>query len=236
MELTNEFIVGIPPEQAWEVLTDIERIAPCLPGARLTEVVGDEFHGVVKVKVGPISTEYRGMATFIEQDAGARRAVLRAEGREARGQGTARATVTATLAPAGEATTVRVVTDLAVSGRVAQFGRGVLADVSSRLLAQFAEALEATVSADGADDGDRPIPGASVDPTTAGGGPDTDASVQDTGDTPPERRSAPAPAPPPAPAPSVDLLATVGPAIAKRLLPLLAAAGVLWVAWRRRRR
>ncbi|MHB1776680.1 MAG: SRPBCC family protein [Acidimicrobiales bacterium] len=235
MELTNEFTVGIPPEQAWDVLTDVERIAPCLPGARLTEVVGDEFHGVVKVKVGPISTEYRGVATFVEQDAGARRAVLRAEGREARGQGTARATVTATLAPAGEATTVRVVTDLAVSGRVAQFGRGVLADVSSRLLAQFAEALEATVSAGGADDGDRPPPAGTADPAPpAGTGPDGGASVEADGATPPDRRSAPPP--PPAPEASVDLLATVGPALAKRLLPLLAGVGVLWVAWRRRRR
>jgi len=232
MELTNEFTVGIPPEQAWEVLTDVERIAPCLPGARLNEVIGDEYHGVVKVKVGPISTEYRGVATFVEQDVEARRAVLRAEGREARGQGTARATVTATLEPAGDATTVRVVTDLAVSGRVAQFGRGVLADVSSRLLAQFAESLEATVSAGSEEAGDL-VPAGSGDPAApSGSAPSGGASAAGADAAAPVDR----PPTPPSPEASVDLLATVGPAVAKRLLPLLAAVGVLWIVWRRRRR
>ncbi len=145
MELTNEFRVGVPVAQAWALLTDVERIAPCMPGAQLQEIEGDEYRGIVKVKVGPITAQYKGKATFIEMDEGAHRAVLRAEGRETRGQGNANATITATLQPDGDATTVTVLTDLTVTGRVAQFGRGVLADVSAKLLDQFVACLEADV-------------------------------------------------------------------------------------------
>jgi carbon monoxide dehydrogenase subunit G len=145
MELTNEFRVGVSVEEAWRVLTDVERIAPCMPGAQLQEIEGDEYRGVVKVKVGPITAQYRGAATFQEQDEAGHRAVLRAEGRETRGQGNASATITATLQPDGDGTAVTVVTDLTITGRVAQFGRGVLADVSSKLLNQFVECLESTV-------------------------------------------------------------------------------------------
>ena len=145
MELTNEFQVGVPPAQAWAVLTDVERIAPCLPGAELQEVEGEEYRGVVKVKVGPITAQYKGKAHFLEKDETAGRVVLRAEGRDTRGQGNANATITATLTPEGEGTKVSVVTDLAISGRVAQFGRGVLADVSAKLLDQFVECLEVNV-------------------------------------------------------------------------------------------
>ncbi|MGH3579652.1 MAG: SRPBCC family protein, partial [Mycobacterium sp.] len=137
MELTNDFRVGVPLETAWVVLTDVERIAPCLPGAELREIEGEEHRGVVKVKVGPITAEYRGKATFVEKDEPAHRAVLRAEGRETRGQGNANATITARLQADGDGTKVSVVTDLAITGKVAQFGRGVLADVSAKLLAQF---------------------------------------------------------------------------------------------------
>jgi hypothetical protein len=150
MELTNEFRVAVPPEVAWGVLTDVERIAPCLPGAQLLEVEGDEYRGTVKVKVGPITVTYKGAATFVERDESGRRAVLRAEGREARGQGTAKATITADLSPDGDGTNVSIVTDLAVTGRVAQFGRGVLADVSAKLLGQFVTCLEETVLSDSA--------------------------------------------------------------------------------------
>ncbi|MGH9101530.1 MAG: SRPBCC family protein, partial [Acidimicrobiales bacterium] len=150
MELTNEFEVSVPIEQAWAVLTDVERIAPCMPGAQLKEVEGDEYRGSVKVKVGPITAEYRGAASFVEQDAAAHRAVLRAEGRDTRGQGNAKATITALLQPSGDSTKVEVKTDLAVTGRVAQFGRGVLADVSAKLLGQFVECLETTVLGAGA--------------------------------------------------------------------------------------
>ncbi|MGH9004453.1 MAG: SRPBCC family protein, partial [Acidimicrobiia bacterium] len=143
MELSNEFTVEVPVKEAWVLLTDVERIAPCMPGAQLTEVEGDEYRGVVKVKVGPITSQYKGKATFVERDEEAFRAVLKAEGRETKGQGNASATITATLTPQGERTTrVSVVTDLTITGRAAQFGRGVLADVSGKLLGQFVSCLE----------------------------------------------------------------------------------------------
>jgi carbon monoxide dehydrogenase subunit G len=145
MELTNQFRVGVPVDDAWAILTDVERIAPCLPGAQLQEVEGDQYRGIVKVKVGPITAQYQGVASFVEQDATAHRAVLRAEGRDTRGQGNANATVTATLVPDGDQTSVTVVTDLTITGKVAQFGRGVLADVSGKLIGQFVENLERDV-------------------------------------------------------------------------------------------
>jgi carbon monoxide dehydrogenase subunit G len=153
MELTNEFEVAVPLAEAWAVLTDVERIAPCLPGAELKEIEGDEYRGVVKVKVGPITASYKGVAHFEELDEAAHRAVLKAEGRETRGQGNASATITATLSPSGSGTKVQVATDLAITGKVAQFGRGVLADVSGKLLDQFVQNLETMVLAPTADAG-----------------------------------------------------------------------------------
>jgi len=149
VDLTNEFRVGVPVERAWEVLTDVERIAPCMPGAQLQEVEGDEYRGIVKVKVGPITAQYKGAARFVEQDEAGHRAVLRAEGRETRGQGNANATITAQLEPDGDGTKISVITDLTITGRVAQFGRGVLADVSTKLLGQFADCLETKLLAGG---------------------------------------------------------------------------------------
>jgi uncharacterized protein len=147
VELTNDFRVGVPVERAWELLTDVEGIAPCMPGAQLQEIEGDEYRGIVKVKVGPITAQYKGVARFLERDEAAHRAVLRAEGRETRGQGNANATITARLEPDGDATNVTVVTDLTITGRVAQFGRGVLADVSAKLLGQFVDCLESKLLA-----------------------------------------------------------------------------------------
>jgi carbon monoxide dehydrogenase subunit G len=147
MELSNEFEVAMPVDDAWAVLTDIEKIAPCMPGAELREVEGEEFRGVVKVKVGPITASYKGVARFEELDVKAHKAVLKAEGRETRGQGNATALITATLSPSAKGTKVEVATDLAITGKVAQFGRGVLADVSGKLLDQFVHNLETTVLA-----------------------------------------------------------------------------------------
>ena len=210
MELTNEFRVNVPVDQAWAVLTDVERIAPCLPGAELREVEGDEYRGVVKVKVGPITAEYKGTARFLEQDDTAHRAVLRAEGRETRGQGNASATITATLVPDGAATRVSVVTDLTIAGKVAQFGRGVLGDVSNKLMSQFAESLESVVLASPAAGNGSSPDGAAGAGAGAGAAP-----------------SQPATPPPPAGAASMDLLKVVGPSLLKRALPALAAGGVL---------
>jgi uncharacterized protein len=153
MELTNEFRVGVPVERAWEVLTDVELIAPCMPGAQLQEIEGEEYRGVVKVKVGPITAQYKGVARFLEKDEAAHKVVLRAEGRETRGQGNANATITATMTPDGDGTDVAVVTDLTITGRVAQFGRGVLADVSGKLLGQFVDCLESKLLTDSAASG-----------------------------------------------------------------------------------
>lgn len=146
MELNNEFRVAVPAATVWDVFTDVERVAPCLPGATLLSVDGDDFTGAVKVKVGPITVSYRGVATYQEKDTAAQRIVLKAEGKETRGNGTAAATVTAQLKDEGEATTVVISTDLAISGKAAQFGRGVLADVSGNLIAQFARSLEAELT------------------------------------------------------------------------------------------
>ncbi len=145
MELTNEFRVERPVDETWKVLTDVERIAPALPGAQLQEIEGDEYRGIVKVKVGPITAQYKGKATFVEKDDVNHKAVLKAEGRDTKGQGNASALITATLVPDAQGTKVTVHTDLTVTGKVAQFGRGIMADVSSKLLGQFVENLETTI-------------------------------------------------------------------------------------------
>jgi len=146
MDLKNEFTVDAPIERAWAVLTDVETIAPCLPGAQLQEIEGDEYRGIVKVKVGPITAQYKGKATFVEQDQAAGRVVLKGEGRDTKGQGNASALITAQLtAISPTRTLVTVETDLTVTGKVAQFGRGVMADVSGKLMDQFAKNLSAKV-------------------------------------------------------------------------------------------
>ncbi|MGW5461341.1 SRPBCC family protein [Streptomyces sp. NPDC003996] len=141
MELHHEFTVPVPVGDAWHVLLDIERVAPCLPGAVVEDYDGKTVTGSVKVKVGPVTVAYRGTAVFEEQDEAAHRMVLVASGRETRGQGTARATVTGTLTERDGGTAVSVRTDLTVTGRPAQFGRGVLAEVGDRLVGQFASCL-----------------------------------------------------------------------------------------------
>lgn len=141
MELHHEFTVPVPVDDAWRALLDVERIAPCMPGATVDDYDGKTVTGSVKVKVGPITVTYRGTAVFEEQDESAHRMVLIANGKETRGQGTARATVTGTLAERDDGTAVSVRTDLTVTGRPAQFGRGVMAEVGDKLVGQFAECL-----------------------------------------------------------------------------------------------
>jgi len=196
--------VSVPVDQAWAVLTDLERIAPCMPGAQLQEIEGDEHRGVVKIKVGPITAQYKGQAVFLDRDAVNHVAVLRAEGRETRGQGNANATITAALVADGDGTAVSIVTDLTVTGRVAQFGRGVLADVSAKLLDQFVESLERMVLAD--------EPAAAV-PSKAGASASasTSASVAPAAVKPAAKRSA-VKAAPPAATPSVPKAAAEAPA------------------------
>ncbi|MEU4326433.1 SRPBCC family protein [Nonomuraea dietziae] len=141
MRFEHEFTVPVPVEQAWAALLDVERVAPCLPGATLDIVEGEEFTGRMKVKVGPITVTYRGTARFEDVDKDAYTLTLQASGKEARGSGTASASVTARLTPAGEATAVRVESSFNVTGRPAQFGRGVMAEVGGKLIDRFAENL-----------------------------------------------------------------------------------------------
>jgi carbon monoxide dehydrogenase subunit G len=212
MQITDEFRVDVPVEQAWNVLRDVERIAPCMPGAQLQEVEGDEYRGIVKVKVGPITAQYKGVARIVEEDEATHKMVIRAEGRDTRGQGNASATVTATLAADGSGTKVGIDTDLQVTGKVAQFGRGVMADVSSKLLGQFVACLHDNVlSGDAAASGSG-APGS--------GGPSAgegEVAAPATG-----ARAVDAPE-----AEALDLTKVAGGAVAKRLVPV--AIGVVVV-------
>ncbi|MGW0505004.1 SRPBCC family protein [Micromonospora sp. NPDC003241] len=151
MKLNNDFVVNIPIDRAWAVLTDLEGIAPCMPGARLTGVEGDVHKGKVKVKVGPVVSEFAGTAQFVEKDDAAYRAVIDAKGRDARSAANAAAVVTAALRPDGDRTLVSVDTDLRISGKLAQFGSGMIKEVSGKLLAQFVTNLEAKLAAEEAD-------------------------------------------------------------------------------------
>jgi carbon monoxide dehydrogenase subunit G len=141
MKLRNEFEVPVGVEQVWDVLLDVERVAPCLPGATIDGQDGDTYRGSMKIKLGPITSTYKGTVKIEESDEAARRAVMRAQAKDARGQGTAAATITSTMESAGEGTKVAVETDMRVTGPAAQFGRGVMQDVSAKLMNQFADCL-----------------------------------------------------------------------------------------------
>lgn len=240
MRLENEFVVPRPVDEAWAVLTDVERIAPCMPGAQLTQIAGEDYHGTVRVKVGPVVAQYAGVARFRERDPAAHRAVLEAKGKERSGRGVASALVTAQLIDEGEHTRVRVDTDLTISGPLAQFGRGAIAEVSARLLAQFVERLRETVLAGSA----AGPAGSAAGPTGSAAGPaepqaaeksSTQAAPAVSG--PPEPVAAEAPPPEPVPTgaravepPPADLLSVAAVPILKRLLPALFVVVLLIVA------
>jgi carbon monoxide dehydrogenase subunit G len=221
VRLEHSFEVPVPVERAWEVLLDIERVAPCMPGATLTSHDGDNFTGTVKVKLGPVNLTYRGKGRFVDIDAAAHRVVITASGADTRGAGTAAADVSATMVAVDSGTSVEVVTDLNITGKAVQFGRGMIGDVSARLIGQFADCLAGKF----AGEEERPEAG-SAEPTAAGS-----AVVAQ----PPESQARPAESE------AIDLLAVsgVGPA-ARRAAPYVAAAlasllvvlGVIW--WVRR--
>jgi carbon monoxide dehydrogenase subunit G len=142
MDLTNEFVVAAPVDATWSILTDIERIAPCVPGFQLQEIEGSEYRGLMKVKLGAVVMSYASTVQFVEKDAETRRVVMKGGGRETKGQGNVSATIVSTLEPDGDRTKVTVATSLDVTGRVAGFGRGILADVSNRLVDQFVKCIE----------------------------------------------------------------------------------------------
>ncbi len=217
MDLNHTFTVNQPIAETWVVLTDLERIAPCLAGAELHEVHGDVFKGGVKIKVGPIVAQFKGEAQFVELDTVNFRAHLKASGRDIGGKGNASATITAQLtAITPTNTSVNVVTDLAITGKVAQFGRGALADISEKLIAQFADNLNALIDREGG----TPAPSASAPVTDAASskaptaGQVTDASADE-----PKIRKIEGPAAEP-----LNLQSVAGGAMMKRLLPI---AGVI---------
>ena len=203
--LNHTFSVNVPIAEAWNVLTNVERIAPCLPGAQLQEVEGDTYRGVVKVKVGPIQAQFKGQASFVERDDVNYKAVLKGEGRDTGGKGNASAVITAQLtAIDASSTQVNVNTDLSITGKVAQFGRGALADVSDKLLAQFSDNLNNLIASEPA----------VAAPAAAAPAPAADEAGQ------PVVRKIDGPEAAP-----INLLETAGAPLLKRALPV--AAGII---------
>ncbi len=213
MDLQNSFVVPTGIDKAWTTLLDLERVAPCLPGAKLDSVEGDTFTGTVKVKLGPVNMTYGGKARFVEVDETAHKAVIEGNGKETRGSGTASALITAQMISEGpDRTRVEVNTDLSITGKPAQFGRGVMQDVATRLIDQFAGNLEALIAAD-----------AAPAPVTEEGAPATPAAAPVL----------------PHSADSIDLLGTAGAPVLKRAIPavlgIIAIVGIIWLIARRRK-
>jgi carbon monoxide dehydrogenase subunit G len=215
MDLVHEFTVPVPVDDAWRILTDVERIAPCLPGAQLQEIEGDTYRGIVKVKVGPIQAQFKGQASFVEQDHVAHRVVLKGEGRDTTGKGNAAALITAELTSlTASSTSVKVLTDLSITGKVAQFGRGAMADISDKLLAQFVENLNTLIGEQQAS----PAPAAPAP-----------AAATTEEDEAPQIRKIDAPE-----AEALDLLSVSSGAIVKRAIPVVIAiaAVIIWLVVR----
>jgi len=211
MDLNHQFEVPVPVEEAWKILTDVERIAPCLPGAELQEVEGDTYRGVVKVKVGPIQAQFKGQASFVERDDTAHKAVLKGEGRDTGGKGNASAVITAQLSALSPTNTeCKVHTDLSITGKVAQFGRGAMADISEKILAQFVVNLNELIAT-------QPTSSTAVtEATTPAAAPVSSDGVRKIDG--PEAKP-------------IDLLDAAGAPILKRALPVVVvvAAVVIWL-------
>ena len=225
MELTHDFTVPATVDETWATFMDLHRVGSCFPGAVVTDASDDGFSGTVKVKLGPIALQYAGAGTFLERDDAARRAVIEAKGKDKRGNGTAGATVTIQLAPSGDGTRVDVTTDLSITGKPAQFGRGVMQDVTDKMLGQVVACIERQFAPEEVPaEAGVPSAGAPAAPEHAVGASAT-APASDAGPTP-----TPAPAPRPlraAPEPvddSIDLGATVLPVLVKSYAPYAVAA------------
>ncbi|MCZ9883140.1 SRPBCC family protein [Arthrobacter sp. B2a2-09] len=248
MELKHHFVVPSSLEDTWHSFNQLEDIAPCFPGATLTSVSGEEFTGTVKVKLGPIAMIYTGTGEFLERNQETHTVVISATGKDKRGNGTAGATVTAVLTPDGDGTAVDVTTDMNVTGKPAQFGRGVIQDISDKLLAQFVQCVIGKAGG-GAEKDIEPDAGASAAPAESGA---AGADVAESGE-PAAGSAAPVAGPPAAPvsaaaprsapsAPSspsseLDLGSAVWPVLVRRFGPVLCAAAALaLLAWLFRRR
>lgn len=242
-KLLNEFVIHRPIDDAWAVLTDVERIAPCMPGAQLQEIEGDIYRGVVKVKLGAISTAFKGEAHFVERDDANHKAVLHGEGRDTTGKGNADAMITATLQTIDANQTKCVVeTDLRVTGKVAQFGRGIMGDVSKKLMAQFATNLNTMLDASGttpepaaaaapAEAEAAPVAAAPAADAPAAAAPETPAAAPAGGTGAPTKRVIDGPANEP-----IELSGLAGTAVLKRLLPALGGFVLLMLVLRRFRK
>ncbi|WP_232661733.1 SRPBCC family protein [Pseudonocardia sp. TRM90224] len=237
MQLENQFSIEAPIEKAWEALNTPETVAPCFPGATLTSYEGNTFEGTVKVKLGPISLTYKGKGTYVDRDDDAHRVVIEANGRDSRGNGTASATVTGTMVADGpDKTTVTMVTDMTITGRPAQFGRGVISDVADKIIGQFSSCVaskltEAPASAEAA-------PAAEEAPAETSGSPSSTPSSN--GVSPGATTAQVKPISPAKPSPTVsapmkseidaiDLLDTAGAPVLKRLAPVLGGALLLLI-------
>jgi uncharacterized protein len=230
MEFTNEFRVPSDIETTFATLTDLEKVAPCLPGATLEEVDGDTYSGRVKVKVGPMQVVYKGTARLADIDAEAKRGRIEAKGKETRGTGTASADVVASMVEDGDGTKVTVVTDLNITGKPAQFGRGALAEVGTKIIDTFADRLrEMLVAGEAAET----APEAARAEAAAGPGPEAIATGAAAAARTGPRRIEPMPG---REDDVLDLMEMAGPATVKRLIPLVAVLvaviGLLWW-WRR---
>ncbi len=240
-KLLNEFTVNRPIEETWAALTDVERIAPCLPGAELQEIEGDLYRGVVKVKLGPVSTAFKGHAQFVERDDVAHRAALKCQGRDTGGKGNADALITAQLeAVSTEITKCVVATELHITGKVAQFGRGIMGEVSEKLMGQFAHNLNTMLDNTGLDNTGLDNTVLDNNPPDAGSaeGAEPPAEVA-TGHEPDVKAQPEAPAVRlvhgPAAEP-IELSNVAGTAVLKRLLPLFGGLVLLLLILRRMRK
>lgn len=209
MELTHRFTVPASIDVTWAAFNDLEGIAPCFPGATLTSVDGDDFTGSVKVKLGPISMLYNGTGRFVERDEANHRAVIEAKGKDKRGNGTAGANVVAQLAPDGTGTAVEVTTDLSITGKPAQFGRGVIQDVSDKLLGIFIDCIAGKL---GPESEAEPTPAAETPAAPTAEVPDVPGAAATSPPAPPASQ----PAPKPVEAAELNLMSTVMPVLIKR--------------------
>ena len=230
MELKHHFTVPSSLEDTWHSFNQLEEIAPCFPGATLTTVDGDSFTGTVKIKLGPIAMLYAGTGEFISRDEDTHTVVIRASGKDKRGNGTAGATVTAVLATSGQGTTVDVTTDMNVTGKPAQFGRGVIQDISDKLLETFVQCVirKASPEADDSTAVGEDFPGpASTQAVSSNGAGQVSAGASATTVAAPAGQAAKHLAPPVEPAPELDLGSAVLPVLAKRFGPAVLAAVAL---------
>jgi carbon monoxide dehydrogenase subunit G len=234
-KLVNDFVVNRPIEQTWAVLTDVERIAPCLPGAQLEEIEGDTYRGVVKVKLGAIATAFKGQANFVERDDTNHRAVLHGEGRDTTGKGNADAMITATLQSISDnETKCTVETDLRVTGKVAQFGRGIMGDVSKKLMAQFANNLNTMLDQEGSEPAAKPTTDQATDAADAADAAPVSATTTNASSNGSAATGAPTirkiegPASEP-----IELSGLAGTAVLKRVLPAVGGLALLFILLRR---